>query len=128
MAASASGATEVGEVLRVGASLLADTLTASHAAVFEHHEAAGVLQCRVGVLNGVLASDSGAALLRLPTGRESMPGYTLLAGRTVVTTDLLADRRFVALAPAPRCVRPVGRERTAGLARSLVGRPGCLRA
>jgi serine phosphatase RsbU (regulator of sigma subunit) len=100
MAASASGATEVGEVLRVGASLLADTLTASHAAVFEHHEAAGVLQCRVGVLNGVLASDSGAALLRLPTGRESMPGYTLLAGRTVVTTDLLADRRFVALAPA----------------------------
>ena len=37
--------------------------------------------------------------MRLPTGRGSMPGYTLLAEHTIVSHDLLADRRFVALAP-----------------------------
>lgn len=77
---------------------VAAELGAPHVGLFEAFDHLGVLQGRSGVLDGVSVGD-GAALMRLPTGRGSMPGFTLLTGGTIVTHDLLADRRFVALAP-----------------------------
>lgn len=77
---------------------VAAELGAPHVGLFEVFDHLGVLQGRSGVLDGQPVG-GGAAVMRLPTGRGSMPGFTLLAGGTIVTHDLLADRRFVALAP-----------------------------
>lgn len=92
-------ADELERTLAHAAHVVATELGVPHVGLFEVFDHLGLLQGRAGVLDGELVGADGAALMRLPTGRGSMPGYTLLAEHTIVSHDLLADRRFVALAP-----------------------------
>ncbi len=80
--------------------VLASEMGATHVGVFEAFAEDGYLRSRAGVLNGSAVPRAVAGALRLPTGRDSLPGYTLAVGSTVVAADLLADPRFMALAPA----------------------------
>ena len=79
---------------------LADLLGVAHVGLFQLDEQAGELTSRVGVLEGRRFGSDHHRPVRLPTGRSSMPGYTILQQRTVTTSDLVADRRFTALAPS----------------------------
>ena len=93
------GPDTVDQVVDEAVQVLAAELGVAHVGLFELVEHLGLLQARTGVLGHALVPRPGAEALRLPTGRGSLPGYTLLAGHTVVAHDLLADRRFLALAP-----------------------------
>jgi serine phosphatase RsbU (regulator of sigma subunit) len=96
---AAAGPDQVPAILDRAVEVVAGELAAPHVGLFEAFDHLGHLQGRSGVLDGRPVGGRGAAVMRLPTGRGSMPGYTLLAGATIVSDDLLADRRFVALAP-----------------------------
>lgn len=80
--------------------LLADTLALPEVAVFELIDTRGELAGRAGYYHERSVGRPAASLLRIPAGRGSLPGYTLLEGEAVAADDLLADPRFVALAPS----------------------------
>lgn len=79
--------------------IAADTMDVPTVAVLELFADQGMLEGRAVIYDGETIGPEGAALVRVPTGRGSMPGYTLLDDRVVVTTDLVGDQRFVAVAP-----------------------------
>ena len=69
--------------------IAADTMDVPTVAVLELFADQGMLEGRAVIYDGETIGPEGAALVRVPTGRGSMPGYTLLDDRVVVTTDLV---------------------------------------
>ncbi len=53
---------------------------------------------RSAILDGNQVNQAIMARLRVPAGRESMPGYTVMQAAAVVSDDLLGDQRFHARA------------------------------
>lgn len=95
----ALAAVDVHELLVEAVAVVSDALAVPTVAVFEHDAERGRLDGRAARYEGAPVSDEAAAMLHLPTGRGSMPGFALLSRATVVTDDLLNDPRFVAMAP-----------------------------
>lgn len=90
---------DLSQFLDEAVALSADALGLPAVAVFEHLDRRGLLVGRAGYHGGTSVGWDAASLLRVPTGRGSLPGYTLLEGEAVVAPDMLGDSRFLALAP-----------------------------
>ena len=80
----------LGEAMRA----VSDTLDVDHVALFELLPDGQTLQGRAAVYDQQQVVREGVELLRLPTGRESMPGYAIHEGQAVAADDLLGDPRF----------------------------------
>ena len=69
---------------------------------------------RAAIFGGRLVSDGILKNVRLPAGVESMPGYTVLQGKPVVSSDVTNDGRFTSraheynLSPESAVIAPVG--------------------
>lgn len=66
--------------------------------LFEHRDGADELRGRCLLFEGVLIDEELTSRLRVPAARASMPGFTILHGAPVLSTDLHADGRFTARA------------------------------
>lgn len=56
------------------------------------------LSVRAAAVDGYVIEQSALAGVRVPAGRDSLPGYTVMQGGPVATSDLLNDQRFRARA------------------------------
>ena len=74
---------------------LAETLGVANVGLFELEVDWGRLTGRAGVHRGRRVEAEQMVQMRVPAGRESMLGYTVLQGVVVVAPDLLNDARFV---------------------------------
>lgn len=75
---------------------LADTLGVSDVALLELLDGGQEFRVRAVLHGGVHPAARAVRGVRVPAGRESLPGYTVLQGGPVVSTDLQGDDRFTA--------------------------------
>ncbi len=74
---------------------VSSTLEVAAVALFEVDPTWRELLGRNAIVQGHRLDARNVRKLRLPAGRESMPGYTVQQGEAVVAPDLLNDPRFV---------------------------------
>lgn len=76
----------------------ADTLGVRSVVLLELLPSWRELQGRAAIYQGKPITRALVERVRIPAGRESMPGYTVMQGVALVSEDLLADQRFRARA------------------------------
>lgn len=89
---------DLGEFLADALVAASDTLGVRSVALMELLPGWRELQGRAAVYDGRPIARADMERARIPAGRESMPGYTVMQGVAVVAEDLLADQRFRARA------------------------------
>ncbi len=89
---------ELDGLLAASLQSVTETLEVDTAVLFECLPDADQLRGRTLFFEGSAIAAEMATRLLLPAGRASMPGYTVLAGRALVSEDLYEDDRFTARA------------------------------
>lgn len=86
------------ELLGAALAAVADTLGVRNVALLELLAGWRELQGRAAIYDGTPITLDLVQKVRVPAGRESMPGYTVMQAGAVMSEDLLADQRFRARA------------------------------
>lgn len=89
---------ELEQVLREAMVAVAEALEVRDAGLFQLLDGGDVLQGRAGLFDGHLAGRSTVGRVTLPVDGQSLPGFAVSEGRTVVSPDIHADDRFRARA------------------------------
>lgn len=85
------------ELLGEALTAVADTLGVRTSAVLELLPGWKEFTPRSAIHDGTMLSARDLARLTVPAGRSSMPGYTVMQGTAVVSSDMHADQRFQAV-------------------------------
>jgi PAS domain S-box-containing protein len=86
------------EVLRESMLVAAETLGIGDVALFEVIPAAGILRGRAALHKGLVVPRPSVDRLRIPAGTGSLPGFAAEQRVPVVSSDVVDDPRFVAVA------------------------------
>lgn len=101
-------------LLNEGLAEVADTLGLRSVVLLQLDEHGSEFKARSAIFGGRLVSDAILKDVRLPAGTASMPGYTVLQGEVVVSSDIAHDPRFASraadfnLSPQSAVIAPVG--------------------